>query len=624
MQTGHGRTKKAAGERNLVDFLKKTFKKLAERFKSLTGGQKTRLFVLVALVAIIIVAASVLLNRKSYDVLYSGMDSADAGEVLTLLSEMGVDAKTQGSDTILVDSAKADAVRMQLAAEGYPQSGYNYDIFALASGLGATDVEKNVYLQFQLQEHLRQAILTFSEVEDVVVNLSLSKDNNFVLNTDEIPATASVVLKLREGAAFTNAKARTIAELCTSVRGLKVENVRIMDSELNLYDLSEQDDYAIVTDQLSLQRAVRENLKEQVVTLLTPVFGPSGVLAEVNVALDFDDATEESVVFNPPVEGMEDGLAVSIKELAETVKGEDAAGEVSGTEANGTGDTSVYPNVEGDENSVYSSVSKEANYELNEIRTQIKRAKGRIVSLSVSVLLDSSVLEEDYTESVRNLVATAIGVDVGRITVERLPFARLSADSDISAAYNAQKEMLAAANQAQIVRMLITAGTVIAVFLLLLAVIRTLARPAKAVKEIEGGVEGEQPVYYEGDYDRQSEFAEDAAYKDDQAGAVMDFAVGEDGELPPEGAEPGKTKKGEKKGKLRGWGGRKGGMDAAGEMSAEEAERATAEAEAEEAKIPLPEIEIKEDQNLTQLENFIEKNPEAVALLLRSWLSDER
>ena len=594
----------------MADFLKNTFKKIAERFKSLTKGQKTRLIVLVALVAAIVVAASVLLNQKSYDVLYSGMDTADAGQVLSMLTEMGVDAKSQGTDTILVESSKADSIRMQLAAEGYPKSGYNFDIFQQASGLGATDMEKRVYYQFQLQSNIRDAILTIDKVKDAVVTLSIPEDNTFVLNTDETPATAGVILTLKEDETLTNAEARSIAEIIAkSVSGLALENVRIIDSDMNLYDLNKDDDFANVGDQLALQKAVQQSLKEQVVNLLSPIFGEKGILAEVNVTLNFDNETSESVVFQPPVEGSEEGLAVSMQELAETVKGDAAAGEVAGTESNGTG-TTTYPGVETDEDSVYSKVTKEANYELNETKTQIEKAKGRISSLSVSVILDSSSIEEDYTENVRNLVATAIGVDIERITVDRLPFLQAdSSSSDVSAALDAQRQLLEAANQAQLLKSLITAGTVIVVFLLLLAAIRTLTKPARTVKELEapdyaGELAGE-PVYYD-----ESDEALNGA--EELPGTAVDYAVGEENELPPVA--------GKRKGRLS----KKAATEQAALEQATGSAAASGQAQDTKPKAPPPEIELKEDTNLTQLENFIDKNPESVALLLRSWLSDER
>ncbi len=665
-----------------MDFLKKTFQKIVERFKSLSSGQKTRLIVLVLLVAAIIVTASVFLNRKSYGVLYSGMEAADAGEVINLLNEMGVDAKSQGTDTILVESSKVDSVRMELAAEGYPKSGYDFDIFAMASGLGTTDVEKSVYLQFQLQENLRQSILSFVEVKEAVVNLSLAQEDAFVLSQNEIPATASVILTLREGTVLTNAKARTIAEVLTSIRGLKVENIRIMDSDMNLYDLTEEDDdYTVVTDRLSLKNAVQDGLKEQVVNLLTPIFGQDGIYAAVNATLAFDDETQESKVFNPPVEGMEEGLVVSMQELAETVKGDAATNTIVGTESNGAG-VSTYPDVTIDEDAVYGKTTREANYELNEIRTQITRAKGYISDLSVSVILDSSVLEEDYTENVRNLVANAIGVDIGRITVERLPFLRLDTSTDVSAALEAQKEMLAATNQAQLIKTLITAGTVIIVFLLLLAAIRILKRPAKPAKEEESATpdwgQGEggyyAPVYYDeyqdpmygGAYAAQQAqpvFVNEEKPVEIPAGTKLDLSIDDETELetskPVADKEDTEVKSDKKESEKKSekeepeeedekeevdekgvkrvkktkrlWGRAK----KLAEKEAEEAAKAEAEAAestaqgavaAETAAVEplLAEIEIKKDTNLTQLEAFIEKNPETVALLLRSWLSDER
>jgi flagellar M-ring protein FliF len=162
-------------------------------------GKLIRLIILSALVIVLAIVAATLLNQKSYSVLYSGMDATDAGEVLQMLEDMGVDAKTRGDDTILVETSQADTVRMQLAAQGYPNSGQNFDIFQNASGLGTTDMEKEVYYQFQIQENLRRTIEKMDKVEEAVVNINPSQESAFVLSDNESSATAAVMLQLKNG-----------------------------------------------------------------------------------------------------------------------------------------------------------------------------------------------------------------------------------------------------------------------------------------------------------------------------------------------------------------------------------------------------------------------------------------
>ncbi len=546
----------------MADFFKNTIGKITEYFKNLEKGQKTRFFVFTFLAVAIVIAASVLLNQKSYTVLYSGMESQDAGEVLSLLEEMDVDAKPQGTDTILVESSQADGVRMQLAAEGYPKSGLNFDIFSNASGLGTTDMEKRVYYQFQLQENLGQVIKKMEKIDDAVVSLSLAQESAYVLSDDEKPASASVLLKLKEDATLESSEARTIAELVSkSVSGLSVDDVRIVDSNMKLYSLDEEEEqpqtaqqtYETIGTQLALQKTVQDSIQEQVINLLTPVFGEDRVFAEVSVTLNFDKQKSESVEFAPPLENGTEGLAVSMQELAETIKGDAAATGVTGLDSSGgTSITTTYPELETDEDSIYSKVSRETNLELNETRTQIDNAQGQVLDLSVGVVINGADMEEDYSENVQNLVANAIGVELDKVSVEMIPFFQLGTDEEpnIEEAFNSQKEMMSQAANAATMRTLITAGTVILVFLIGLAAIATLRKkPA--------------PVMY--------------AVNEDP-GAIVDLQAGDEDILPMEEEEPA---------------------------------------------VEIPEIPEIENTTLSSLEKYIEKSPDAVVQLLRNWLSDD-
>ncbi|HWR24268.1 MAG TPA: flagellar basal-body MS-ring/collar protein FliF [Feifaniaceae bacterium] len=545
----------------MADFFKNTFGKIAEYFKNLEKGQKTRLIVFTFLAVAIIIAASVLLNQQSYTVLYSGMEAQDAGEVLALLDEMNVDAKPQGTDTILVESSQADSVRMQLAAEGYPKSGLNFDIFSNASGLGATDMEKRVYYQFQLQENLGQVIKKMEKIDDAVVSLSLAQESAFVLSEDEKPASASVLLKLKEGATLEPSEARTIAELVSkSVSGLSLDDVRIVDANMKLYSLEEeemptptaQETYEVIGTQLALQKSVQDSIREQVINLLTPVFGEERVFAEVSVTLNFDRQKSESVEFAPPLENGTEGLAVSMQELAESIKGDAAASGVAGLDSSGgTSTTTVYPELETDEDSIYSKVSRETNLELNETRTQIDNAQGQVLDLSVGVVINSTDMEDDYSENVQKLVANAIGVEPDKVSVEMMPFFQLDTNEPgIEEAFNSQKEMMSQAARASTTRTLIIAGTIVLVFLIALLAAATLRKkPAPVLYAVNG-----------------------------EPGAMVDLEAGDEDILPTIG-------------------------------------------EPEPAEVPdIPEIE---NTTLSSLEKYIDKSPDAVVQLLRNWLSDD-
>jgi len=527
----------------MANALTKIPSKIAESFKNMEKGQKVRLFVLIAIIIIILAVVSVFLNQTNYAVLYSGMESADAGEVMTVLADMGVDAKAQGGDTILVEESVADTVRMELASQGYPSSGYSYDIFQNASGLGVTDMEKQVYYQFQIQDNLRQTILKMDKVDDVIVNIDLGEDSSYVLADDETKPTASVMLTLKNDQKLSDSEALTISELVSSsVSGLLPEDVRIVDSQMNVYSPNGDDVISNVDSQIALQDTMQQKLQTQVINLLKPVFGEDNVKAEVNVKLNFDSKVTESVEFEPPADGTE-GLVVSMSELVEEITN-DANGSVAGIDANGT--ASQYLDVlDGDDNSAYYQASREANYEINQTKTQIDQAKGQIEDLSVSVVLNSEQVD-DYTDEVKDLVATAIGVNSERITVAMLPFIPVD-DSVVQDAFDAQSAMLASMQSAETTRLMIILATVLVVLIFLFMIFRMFRKK-------------EEPVAAEGGFEY----------------------------LADEEIIPG---------------------------------------EEEEQLISLNDIDLEDfaqtDNKLQILEDYIGKNPEAVANLLRNWLNED-
>ncbi len=474
--------------------IKDSFNRLAEYFKAMEKGRRTRLIVLVAVGLALIVAASVYLSQTTYAVLYSGMRPEDAGEVMTRLNEMGVEAKAQGSGTIMVEKSVADNVRMQLAGDGYPKSGYNYDVSQMGGGLGTTDMEKNMYRQYQLQEWLRNAIIQLEKVDDAFVLINNEEQGAFVLPKDEKPATASVVLTLKEGQTLNEKEVAAIYALITkAVAGLSDTEVRIIDTKMNLYELKTDDigSTELIDTQLRLQTDMQKTLQEQVYTLLSQVFGKEGVIVEVHVELDFDKVSTQDIVFAPPVEGQTEGLIVSMKELAELVRN-GTEGDVAGFDPNGV--LSQYQEIQQDDNTLYSQLSREANYEINEKRTQIERAKGSIRDLSVAVILDSVQFgdnEEDYLKKVKSIVAGAVGVNEARVRAEMLPFKPVEAGaSEIENTMQLQQQMQQSMQKAQYIRLAILLGTGIIIMIILLLVVRTLRKPrAQEMGEDSEGID---------------------------------------------------------------------------------------------------------------------------------------
>ena len=445
--------------------------------------------VVAVLVATIVIAASVL-GKEEYEVLYTGLDESEAGEIMLMLEDMDVAAKAQGSNTILILSDSADEVRMSLAAEGYPESGLNYDIFADASALGTTDLQTQTYLQYQLQENLRSTIMKLNRIEDCVVLINMPSESLFVLSSDESEASASIMLEIEHDETLTTEEVQAIANLVLkSISGLQLENISIVDSGMNFYDVLEENKEEYTMSQYNLTQMTQETYQQQVLTVLTPVFGEENVSAAVNVVMNFDKETISSVEFDTPLEGDDNGLAVSMEELYEVTQGDGSDAEgTAGTDSNGVALTEyVYEDAELDD---FQTISRTVNYELNELHTEIVKQQGNIDEITVAVLLNSGFSDEDYSEEIISLVSKATGIEEEYVSVESLPFMESSDETDMTDVFDQQASLVDSLKQKELIKTIIIAGTIV---LLALFVLRFLKFQTQSVKKMAVASGGDAP-----------------------------------------------------------------------------------------------------------------------------------
>ncbi|SFP59233.1 flagellar basal-body MS-ring/collar protein FliF [Caldicoprobacter faecalis] len=389
---------------------------LNQYWERLSSAQKKAFIIITSVVLLIIVIAALLLSRQEYVVLYSGLDSQETAEIYSKLKELNVEPKVEGTSTILVPKDKEVEVRMQLTSEGYPRTGFNYDLFLQNSNFGQTDEEKRALLIMQLQERLSQAIKFLDGVEDAVVTIAMPENDVFVLKSQQVPVTASVIIKTKPGYTITPSQANNIVRLVAkSVPGLKEENVTVVDTNMNVLTGNQAEGEEMVGTQFELEHRLEDRIRDQIINLLEPVFGYKKVVATVNVKLNFDKKTTESVRFEPVVD--EDGIIASREVLREKVRNAVPEGVVGETS-----NTTQYPELEGAENGSYDKTHEIVNYEVNEIKEILEEQQGKVEDLSISVIIDNESLDPQILGQVKELVAAAVGTDVSRVVVQNMKF----------------------------------------------------------------------------------------------------------------------------------------------------------------------------------------------------------
>ncbi len=414
-----------------MDAIVNALKPLSDFWNNLDSTNRTRIVSVFVLLALSVTGFLLMVNHKEYVILYSGLDSKDAGEILNKLEEMGVSSRPQGTGAILVPKELEERVRMQLSAEGYPKSGFNYDLFMNSGGFGTTDYEKQKYLQFQLQDRLQNTIMSLDGVDRAVVTISIPEEDSFVLKSDRQPVTASVLLKLKTGVELNAKQISAIEALVTkSVLGLKSENVSIVDSNMNLlnYRRINQDDTVLTSDKLDIENQVRNTLQNQILSLIEPVFGNKKVIVAVHVKLDFDKQITETVKFEPVID--DSGIIVSINELKESYENSTSGG-VPGIESNE--ESITYPiDSNNAKNDNFNKSNRTINYEVNQIKDKIEKSQGQIKELSVSVMIDNSNINDDTKEKIGKLVATAVGIVPENVVIQAMAFNNTINDDDVN------------------------------------------------------------------------------------------------------------------------------------------------------------------------------------------------
>lgn len=378
----------------------------------------TGLVAAIALAVIIIIAA----NHKDYVVLYEGLESSEAAQIVNLIEEAGYDCTLSGG-TITVPEGTEDKLTMTLAQQGYPKSNLTYDLYTSNVGMFSTESEKEEYARMALESRLSAIISSLDGVDDAVVNLSIPPQKNTVISEYQADPTASVTVYLRDNATLSSKQIQGITHIVKmSVAGLTDENVSITDGYgvLLLADETDVDVIAEETRKLKFKTDLENQIKNKIIELLAPAYNDDGLSVAVNMVLNFDDKVSEDTVYTPSTD---DGRGMLQEGKSENATGyATAEGGVVGVEVNAD---DTYPTGDTNGNGNWSESSVDNVYLVNTYKEQVEKAGYTIDSLSVSVVIYTDYLPDTTQQDLVSLVGNAASInpqvfnDV--ITVRSLP-----------------------------------------------------------------------------------------------------------------------------------------------------------------------------------------------------------
>ena len=164
--------------------IKKMTSDLSTFWKSRTTTQKGTMIGSLLAIIILAIVITFMMNRTNFVPLYTDVSPSEIGRIKETLDTQGVPNEiAPGGTSILVPAEQVDALLVQLAAEGYPQSGMiDYSFFSQNAGFGMTDNEFNVLKLASMQTELAKLIKGVEGVKDAQVMITLPEEGVFSIS----------------------------------------------------------------------------------------------------------------------------------------------------------------------------------------------------------------------------------------------------------------------------------------------------------------------------------------------------------------------------------------------------------------------------------------------------------
>lgn len=375
-----------------------------------------------------------------YALLYSGLDPAAAGEVVTALDQRGIVHEIVGG-SIRVPRGERDRLRMLLASEGLPANGTaGYELLDSLSGFGTTSQMFDAAYWRAKEGELARTIAANPSIRAARVHISNLSSRPF---QREDSATASINVT-PAGAGISVGQARALRFLVSSaVAGLSADSVTVINGSTGEI-VEPREDAAGHLAASDRAAAYRSNL----LRLLEAHVGIGNAVVEVNVETVSETETILERRFDP------DQRVIISSDTTERSTSASGSGGGAVTIASNLPDGDAAANGS-DSQSNDTETRERVNFEVSETTREILRTPGSVARISVAVLVggapDDGTGEwaprtDDELSSLEALIASAIGFDAERgdsITLRSLPLNRPDlSDSPGTAAEDAQGSTL--------------------------------------------------------------------------------------------------------------------------------------------------------------------------------------
>jgi flagellar M-ring protein FliF len=370
---------------------------MSQYWKERSKKQKTLILGSIVGAFVFITILTVLISNDQYVPLYTGLSPEETGQVKSSLEAKGITYEiTANGTSISVPEQQVDSLKVDLAAEGIPESGaINYSFFGENNGFGMTDKEFGVLERAAMQTELQNLIGSINGVKNSKVMINLPKENVWL--TDEAQtASASVVLDLKPGYSLEQQQVNALYHLVSkSVPSLPIDNIVIMDQFFNYFEINDSEQasstLSVYEQHKEIKEDIEKDLQQNIQRMLGTMMGPEKVVVSVTTDIDFTKEKRKEELVEPVDPEKMEGIQMSVERIRESYSGSGAPpGGVAGT---GEGDVPSYQATEGQAGD-YERIEERINNEVNRIHKEIEEAPYEVRDIGIQVMVEPPVPDD--------------------------------------------------------------------------------------------------------------------------------------------------------------------------------------------------------------------------------------
>jgi flagellar M-ring protein FliF len=339
--------------------------------------------------AVLLVGTFYFASRPKMEMVFGGLSSQEQGMVIDEIRKLGVAVDFDVQGNVLVPSNKVAEVRAKLAVSGKLPTKGHMGVGELANfGMMNTSRVEQERLKAVLEGELATSIEFIDGVQSARVHVSLGERTPFV--SDRREASASVTIQENLGRNVGPEQAVAIARLVArAVPGLDTKNVTIVNGMGQMiYDgLDQEGTNGMIAKKLDAEVAEARRREREIQGMLDGVFGPGTTVAKINLELDFDKRSVKKREQLPTKDPLQTESSVEKMTNRGTIPG---ARFGSGAEANIAAPADADPTLE---SGGYSGKQEAVVYAHSETHTTIEESSGQLKKMSITVLVDSAKIE---------------------------------------------------------------------------------------------------------------------------------------------------------------------------------------------------------------------------------------